>query len=93
MDPTVPSRFSSTETSIGEIVDELVIGSWQTVSDYTTYFDAYAPETCEYVKEGRVNTVHVLSVLLGLYGGLTVVGRFVAWRVVRRNVISVQDFA
>lgn len=70
MNASIPSRFCPARTATGDIVDELSIESWQNVSNYTSYFDACAPLTCEYVEEGRVNGAQLLSLLLGPYGGV-----------------------
>ena len=72
------SKFA-VATSIGTLMDELFIDSWNVTSSYEQYFTACAPTTCRYRYSARNNVIYIVTLLLSLYGGLSVGLRFIAW--------------
>lgn len=79
MDASIPTRFPVGSTTAGSIIDELFIESWTNESNYSNYFDACAPILCEYSRREKANSIYILSMLLGLYGGLAAIWRCLAW--------------
>ncbi|UJR06575.1 hypothetical protein I4U23_010859 [Adineta vaga] len=68
----IKSRFIPvSNTTIGRLIDELFIESWQNTSNYSSYYSICAPSTCRYTYIERNSVLYILTTFLGLYGGLT----------------------
>ena len=52
-------------------------------SDYDRYFTACAPKNCHYSYAERANMAYAVATVLSLYGGLTVVLRWLLPRLVK----------
>ena len=65
------SRFSSTAT-IHSMANELFIEKWQTNTSYEQFFTTCAAKTCSYSYSERANIIYVITILIGLYGGLNI---------------------
>jgi hypothetical protein len=80
------------QTPIETLVNNLFIERWSTVNSFSSYYAQCAPISCTYTFTQRNNALYVLTKLLGLYGGIVVVLRFIvpyliAWwrnRILRR---------
>lgn len=70
------SQFQS-NTTVGVLLQNLFVEEWTTNISYASYFAACAPETCSYTYTERNSLLHVVTTLLGLYGGLTIVLRLI----------------
>ncbi|CAF1384713.1 unnamed protein product [Rotaria sp. Silwood1] len=82
LNSSTPPRFSS-DTPIGQLIDDLFIEEWLNTSTYESYFATCAPSTCQYQNAETHNVWYVITSLLGLYGGLTVTLRFIVWNSVQ----------
>ena len=77
---SVASRFYPiSTTTIGELIDEFFIETWQNSSNYSEYYSSCSPSSCEYSYETRSSLLYILTTFLGLYGGLTVGLKFIVW--------------
>ena len=63
------------KTSIETMTKNLFIEQWSTESSFSAYYKECAPVACTYRFPQRNSFLYVLTTLLGLYGGLTVVLR------------------
>ena len=72
-------RYPSNTTLIGSIIDNLFIEAWYNTSNYSSYFSECAPATCQYSYVERNDVIYMLTILLGLYGGLTIALRLIVW--------------
>ncbi|CAF2169519.1 unnamed protein product [Rotaria magnacalcarata] len=85
------TRFSR-QTPIETLINELFIEEWSTVTSFSSYYQQCAPMSCTYMYVQHNNVLYILTTILGLYGGLTVVLRFCVlhfidfWR--RRSIRS-----
>jgi hypothetical protein len=61
------------DTTVKELVAKLFMEEWSTKIYYDRYFDRCAPNICSYSYIDNANPLYVITTLLGLYGGLTVV--------------------
>jgi hypothetical protein len=77
------TRYPENTTSIESIINQLFIESWLNSSSYSSCFQECAPSVCQYSYVERNNILYILTTLLGLYGGLTVVLRLVVWHGLR----------
>ena len=89
LDPNRPTRFPPSNSTINSIVSESFIENWTMHINYSAYFRICAPKLCSYVINEHFNIFYIVSVLLAVYGGFTVVLRFsipiIIKLVMRRN--------
>ncbi|CAF1065122.1 unnamed protein product [Adineta steineri] len=67
-------------TSVGSLADSLFMEDWGIKSNYSSYFASCAPYSCSYKYIDHNTILYIITTLLGLYGGLTVILRFIVWR-------------
>ena len=70
------SRFTS-DLLTNEIVQEMFIESWSFNVSYKKFFQQCHPTSCSYTLIGRHNVLYVITTIVGLYGGLTVLLKLV----------------
>jgi hypothetical protein len=90
LNASLSSLFTPT-TTISILIDELFVEHWINHSNYSNYFLSCAPRSCSYTYVQRMDALYMITTLLGLYGGLTFVLRFVVWhglRIIRIQIIS-----
>ncbi|CAF0861557.1 unnamed protein product [Adineta steineri] len=78
LNASTPSNYSS-NTLIGSLVDSLFIEDWGIASNYSSYFASCAPHSCSYKYIDHNTILYIITTLLGLYGGLTVILSFIVW--------------
>lgn len=76
------SRFRS-NTTIQNILHELFLEEWKGNISYSSFYQQCAPTSCSYQTTRKDYLLYTSSKLLGLYGGLTVVLRFLVPLLVR----------
>ena len=77
LDRSLPSRYYSNSTVV-ELVSGAFLEEWSTEVSYSKFFSACAPTVCTYSLSERRDIVEVISIVLGLYGGLTLILRAMA---------------
>ena len=75
------SQFSP-QSIIQTLVNQLFIERWSTVSSFVDYFSYCAPISCTYTYSDGDSALVILTTLLGLYGGLTIVLRLSVFQLV-----------
>lgn len=73
--PTSQYKFN---TTIGKIIQHLLVESWNTSVSFEKYYSACAPQRCTYSYDKQANFVFLLTTLVSLFGGLTVVLRIIS---------------
>ena len=76
LDPSVPSRFSP-KTSLNMIVSQLLVEEWINTTYPIAHYEQCRPSTCTYTYTGHYNIFYVVTSVIGLCGGLSVVLRLV----------------
>ena len=71
---SMPTRFKTDDT-LGALFDQLMIEEWNITGDFDAYYGVCAPNTCTYTFSQRLDIVHVVATLVGLFGGLVVILR------------------
>ncbi|CAF1065031.1 unnamed protein product [Adineta steineri] len=79
LNASTPSIYPS-NTSIGSLADSLFVEDWGVKSNYSSYFASCAPHSCSYQYIDHNTIFYIITTVLGLYGGLTVILRFIVWR-------------
>lgn len=77
LNSTVTSRFS-VNSLVNEITDEAMIEEWVLNISYSSYFSACQPSSCTYSVSMQKTVLEMIAMFLGLYGGLTIILRFIA---------------
>ena len=65
-----PSIFES-NTTIDKIFDQLMVIEWNYESDYDAYYHECAPQSCTYSYQNQFDLIYLLTLILGLCGGLS----------------------
>ena len=65
------THFSPT-TTIGEIIDDLMIEMWANITNYETYYNICKPLTCTYTSYRRFDWLYTITILTSVFGGLSV---------------------
>ncbi|CAF1040384.1 unnamed protein product [Adineta ricciae] len=82
MNSSAKSRFRR-DTFIQDLADELFVETWQTYRSYSLFYKACAPISCSYTVQKTDYYMYSASKVLGLYGGLSILLRFVVPLVVK----------
>jgi hypothetical protein len=69
LDPTL----STPNATVQSLVDTLMVVEWQTSVIYEQYYTACAPLSCTYSINQKTNALYIISTIIALYGGLSVV--------------------
>lgn len=77
------SRFNSTQLT-NDIVEQMFIESWSYNISYEDFFRQCFPKACSYTSIQRSNILYVITTILSLYGGLTVLLKVLIPFLVRR---------
>jgi hypothetical protein len=82
LNASLPSLYSVNST-IEELVDNLMIEEWNVSTMYETYYNECQPIQCSYTIERRNNIVYIVTTLFGIAGGLITVLRLIIPRLVK----------
>ncbi len=66
------STFNS-DSPLEILVDQLFVEQWIKKLNYSSYFSQCQPQFCQYNINQRPATLYIITSLLGLYGGLSIV--------------------
>ena len=80
--PLVNSRFMI-HARISDLVRELFVEDWSTNINYSSYFDSCSPSLCTYTYIKRFDMLHVVTQILGLFGGLNLLFKWISPILVR----------
>ncbi|CAF0769385.1 unnamed protein product [Adineta steineri] len=82
LDTSLLVQFSMNST-IEELVDELMVEKWNSSIVYDGYYNACQPSKCSYSYETRNNVVYIITTVIGLVGGLITVLKLIVPRLVK----------
>jgi hypothetical protein len=82
----------SPNTSMRSILDKQLMDRLHQTTNFSDYFTACTPIQCTYIVEQTGNFIYVITVLVGLYGGLIVVVRFISPFIVKLGHQIYQQF-
>ena len=81
LDASLPSRYSAA-TKIDEMINHVMLENINYSASYEKYYQNCRPSICVYTIQTRNNRVYVLTVILGLIGGLSSILQVIISRVV-----------
>ncbi|CAF0775120.1 unnamed protein product [Adineta steineri] len=64
--------------SLNQLLEELLIENPSIHINYPKYFNECAPSDCQYTTTSQTKFLDVITLLLSLYGGLTIILRLIA---------------
>ena len=70
------NRFNP-NTTFGEVIDELMVDVWNWTATYDGYYEACRPKECIYTIVREINIVTIVSIMIGLMGGLITALKFI----------------
>ncbi|CAF1045166.1 unnamed protein product [Didymodactylos carnosus] len=73
----------NTTTTVGDLVQNLMIEQWNNKTAYEFYFNTCQPQYCTYSYVSRSTPVFIITTIIGLIGGLTKVYRLLVPLIVR----------
>jgi hypothetical protein len=82
LDASLLTRYSVNST-IQELVDDLMIEEWNNSTMYETYYNECQPTKCTYEIETRNDIIYIVTTLFGITGGLATALKLILPRVVK----------
>lgn len=74
---------SRMNTTVGELFNNLFVEQWLTTINYLSYFKQCSPSLCSYNYIQKFSIIYIISFLLSLQGGLTIVLKWLCPKIVR----------
>jgi hypothetical protein len=71
--PCLDPDLSMSNKTVQMLVNTLFVETWTTNVEYDAYFAQCKPVSCTYTFNERQSLLYVISLIIGLYGGLTIV--------------------
>jgi len=81
LDASLSSRFLENST-IEDLLDELMIEEWNSSILYDNYFNECEPTECTYTHQTKKSIIYIVTTIIGLIGGLTTALQLVVPRLV-----------
>ncbi|CAF1065691.1 unnamed protein product [Adineta steineri] len=75
------SRFLMNMT-VMNLINDLFVEKWSSTLNYSSYFYKCSPMICSYTYIQQLNSFYTLTYFLGLYGGLTIVLKWISPKIV-----------
>ena len=82
LDSLVRSNFSTTST-VGEMLEKLMVEEWQWTMLYDDYFEACRPSECRDIVKTRNNAIYIITTVIGLIGGLVTALKWISAHLVQ----------
>ena len=73
----------STKSTVGELLDNLMVEKWNWFAVYSEYYHSCHPVECTYTYKTRNDAIFIITTLLGLIGGLTTALKLIIPRFIR----------
>jgi hypothetical protein len=80
---TIPSQYKP-DSTLGEIIDQLMVEQWIEESSHETYYAQCNPTTCSVSYEDNNNFIVVFSITMGIIGTLSILLKVIVPRAVRK---------
>ena len=70
-------------STIGELMKNLFIDQWLTTKNYSSYYQRCLPSLCSYSYIQKFSIIYIISFILGLQGGLTIVLKWICPKIIQ----------
>ena len=74
LDASLPSRYQTTET-VEVLASTAFVEEWSLNVSFSNFYTYCNPATCAYSISEKKSAIEIMTIFLGLYGGLTLVLR------------------
>ncbi|CAF1477031.1 unnamed protein product [Adineta steineri] len=91
LDVSLLVRFSMNST-IEELVDELMVEEWNNATIYDGYYNECQPSKCSYSYETKNGVIYIITTVIGLVGGLITVLKLIVPRAVRLVMFYIRRY-
>ncbi|CAF1538737.1 unnamed protein product, partial [Adineta steineri] len=81
LDKLLLVRFMENST-VQEMMDELMIETWNSSIMYESYYNECQPSQCSYTVDTKNDAIYIITTLIGLVGGLITVLKLMVPRIV-----------
>ncbi|CAF1140556.1 unnamed protein product [Adineta ricciae] len=81
LDKSLPSNFSS-NSSIAELLGHLMVEQWTPLIVYEKYYHECQPYQCVYIYKTKNSVIGIITIIIGLIGGLITALRLITPRLV-----------
>ncbi|CAF1468291.1 unnamed protein product [Adineta ricciae] len=78
---TNSSHFSM-NTTFFDLINQLFVETWSATTNHSAYFYQCSPILCSYTYIQQLNSLYTVTLLLGLYGGLSIVLKWITPNIV-----------
>jgi hypothetical protein len=82
LDTSLSSRYLENST-IEDLLDELMIEEWSPSIMYENYFNECEPTECSYTHQTKNSIIYIVTTLTGLIGGLITALKLIVPRLVK----------
>jgi hypothetical protein len=69
---TVESSRFLINSQVDTLMNELLVEQWLNESSFLSYYKQCAPGSCSYTYTQSVNSIYTVTLILGIYGGLSI---------------------
>ena len=76
------SQRYSPDTSMGIVIDALMVDRWNESVEYSEYYNRCKPQQCSYTITTRGNLLYIFSTITGIFGGLTIILKIISQAIV-----------
>ncbi|CAF1271274.1 unnamed protein product [Adineta steineri] len=91
---------SNSNWTIETLLNQMFVAQWLNTTSYERYFNSCAPDQCQYTITQYYNFIQVVTLVIGLFGGLTSILRIITpiiimyicpffWKLIKRRRIRV----
>ena len=78
---TNSTRFLPNTTVI-DLINELFVDTWLTTLNYSAYYEYCSPIFCSYTYIQQLNSLYTATLVLGFYGGLSIVLKWICPKII-----------
>jgi hypothetical protein len=89
LDTSLSSRFLKNST-IEDLLDELMVEEWNPSIMYENYFNECEPIECTYTHQTKNSIIYIVTTIIGLIGGLTTALKLIVPRLVKVIALCIQ---
>jgi hypothetical protein len=79
-------------STIGDILDQLMVEEWNSSSIYENYYSECQPKQCGYTLTTKNSVIYIVTTVIGLIGGLITVLTFVVPYLVEFSIFSINKW-
>ncbi|UJR06780.1 hypothetical protein I4U23_011067 [Adineta vaga] len=80
---SITANHFSINTTVSELIQHLFVDEWLITNNYITYFQQCKPFLCSYTYIQQFSVLYIVTTLLALQGGLTIVLKWISPKIIQ----------